>query len=575
MTKSFIEQPELNALRIISGSFGEESNKQKIDLLKQLSAKAFKSVRMMLKYQEILLFLSTHPDSKEMFLLAESELLRLNLHSKQIMKSGNETKKYALSGSGLYSTYFLGCFSHAMNSWLLKTFFNCTSFNSFGDSDFTPQELLGLSLLPVESWLLENLHMPEKKWRHHAGGMKSRNSLAWILESMEQADLPVSLKDILYDSLKLYISFDIKDQLNASSLLRTPKGKIYFHTEPLIKKFSIEEILKNNIGNPLTISINDILEYIRVSRFALLHLSRETDTVTYVEPEGLEVFDLDRGLSIAFFYLPPQRRNALDAYVGYMVYKNRIPCAYGGAWIFGNKAKIGLNIFSSFRGGESAYIFSQIIRTYKKRFQLRYFEAEPYQIGKDNPEGILSGAFWFYYKLGFRPHQVELRSLADNEFTIISSDKKYKTPASTLKKLANSMMFLDTKNPGSQMKEDLPDSLRISGQISQFIAEKFQGDRTSAMEYFTREVKKKSGISKVFFKTHYERVMFETLLPLLYFLCVKKSINKKETKQLISLVRAKASSTELIYTQQTRDIQIWIVNSMKNLPSFADSVLLK
>ena len=31
------------------------------------------------------------------------------------------------------------------------------------------------------------------------------------------------------------------------------------------------------------------------------------------------------------------------------------------------------------------------------------FVVEPSQFGGTNKEGLLSGAFWFYYRLGFRP----------------------------------------------------------------------------------------------------------------------------------------------------------------------------
>jgi len=35
-----------------------------------------------------------------------------------------------------------------------------------------------------------------------------------------------------------------------------------------------------------------------------------------------------------------------------------------------------------------------------------------YQVGWQNPEGIETGSFWFYYKLGFRPIDARVRELA-------------------------------------------------------------------------------------------------------------------------------------------------------------------
>ncbi len=558
MPKPVIHTQELKELRKLSLIFGGNSNQLKLEFLNNLKLKSTNRPGIMSRYQEALLFLAAHPDSKELLDLANEELNKLNRISQKIMNSGSENQKISFSGSGFAGSYFIACFSHSMITWLQSNYPDATSLHSFGESDHSPQELLGLALLPSESWLIENSNLPLKKWQGIAFGPKNKESLPRILQSMEQRNLPTPLRDLLYDSLQLYISFDIHELKNAMSLLRAPRGKYFFNPEPLIKKIALGPLLNKKIPEKLELSKSEINEYIKVARFALLHLSRETDPVTYAEAEGLEVFDLDRGLSIAFFYLPPERRNAMDAYVGYMIFKNRIPCGYGGAWMLGNKAKIGLNIFPSFRGGESAFLFGQILRLYKKRFRLRYFEAEPYQIGKDNPEGIESGAFWFYYKLGFRPHQEEYKIIAQEEFNKIKADRNYKSPGSILKELANSMMFLDTFEPGTGLKHALPDSLKISEQITQLISGKFQGDRKLAVDHFISEVPKKTGIHAGTFKRKEEKGMYIALLPVLYLLISsKKNILKEDVKLLSELVRSKAAATEFNYILQTQGLLPW------------------
>ena len=49
-------------------------------------------------------------------------------------------------------------------------------------------------------------------------------------------------------------------------------------------------------------------------------------------------------------------------------------------------------------------------------FGARAFSIDPYQLGHDNREGLLSGAWWFYYKLGFRPYDPEVRRVLRGEF---------------------------------------------------------------------------------------------------------------------------------------------------------------
>ena len=78
------------------------------------------------------------------------------------------------------------------------------------------------------------------------------------------------------------------------------------------------------------------------------------------------------------------------------------------------------------------------------------FSLDPYQIGFENEEGIESGAFWFYRKLGFRPTQPDALQLALKEEEKIRTRKKYRTPSATLRKLARSPMIfeLDERHKG-------------------------------------------------------------------------------------------------------------------------------
>ena len=69
------------------------------------------------------------------------------------------------------------------------------------------------------------------------------------------------------------------------------------------------------------------------------------------------------------------------------------------------------------------------------------FVLDPYQIGYENEEGIESGAFWFYRKLGFRPTSRELLKLTEKEEQKIATRKQYRTSAKTLRKLAKSPMI--------------------------------------------------------------------------------------------------------------------------------------
>jgi hypothetical protein len=160
-----------------------------------------------------------------------------------------------------------------------------------------------------------------------------------------------------------------------------------------------------------------------------------------------------------------------------MAFKNELPYAYGGAWMLGSNAKIGINIFPPFRGGESAWFFAQLIRLYHQVYKPTVFQAEPYQLGKDNPEGLESGAFWFYYRLGFRPRKPALQSLANKEAEKIAKDKNYRTSLRTLETLVDDEVVLELSPTPSRTTRE------ASKLNSLVIRKRFSGSRSQAMNW--------------------------------------------------------------------------------------------
>jgi hypothetical protein len=165
----------------------------------------------------------------------------------------------------------------------------------------------------------------------------------------------------------------------------------------------------------------------------------------------------------------------LESYAGYTLFKNGYPAAYGGAWVHGRKALFGINIFEQFRGGESGFLFIQLLRVYRQAFGVDYFEVEPYQYGLDNPEGIESGAFWFYYRYGFRPLDKQLNKIAEDEYSKIKSKKGYRTAAKTLVRFTESNIAL---NLGTKVPEGVHE---LRERITKYIASNYNSNRTEAV----------------------------------------------------------------------------------------------
>jgi hypothetical protein len=79
------------------------------------------------------------------------------------------------------------------------------------------------------------------------------------------------------------------------------------------------------------------------------------------------------------------------------------------------------------------------------------FIANPYQFGQDNSEALRSGAFWFYYRLGYRPVDADVQRAARYEYVRIRRRAGYRTPLAALKRLASCDMHLTL--PGARQLE--------------------------------------------------------------------------------------------------------------------------
>jgi hypothetical protein len=121
------------------------------------------------------------------------------------------------------------------------------------------------------------------------------------------------------------------------------------------------------------------------------------------------------------------------------------------------------------------------------------FSIDPYQAGHENEEGIESGAFWFYRKLGFRPVRPELMKLALAEEQRIAASRGYRTPARTLRKLAAGHMLFEiprTERQPNVSEWDRFEVRNVGLAVQRRMAIEFAGDaqkiRTDSARFIKR-----------------------------------------------------------------------------------------
>lgn len=520
------------SLAKLTSDYSLEGTMSKLELLKACSQLKLNKTSVIKSYHDTLLFLCAYAENKEVFDAAMEEMNRLC----DAVLELSDTKKESLSSSGIAFTETQSSFSLKIMLWLVNTFPEDVTLHSFDDDGLHPKELLKYGMNEMEFEMMSDEKLTKLKWLEKASGLKkNKDILKWYLTKVNELPLKDQLKEQLFESTKLYTTITPSDPKFSRSFGSVNISLRYFHSNGILKKFNELQLINTKLPKEKKLSEAQKEELLSASRIALALLHRETDPISYGTPADIKVFDLEHGLSIALFSINAQWRLPMESYIGFMMFKNGYPMSYGGAWLFGKRSLIGINIFEAFRGGESAFVFAQLLRTYRQAFGAEQFEVEPYQFGKNNPEGLKSGAFWFYHRFGFRPIDQKLNELSIQEHQKIGSTKGYRSSIEILKQFTFSNLGVNfgKDNPG------MPPS-QISYFITNVIAKQFNGDRNLAEEKAKQLLKTKLGLVYSKLKP-LEKAGFDKLSLYVAFCLDLEKINAKDKAKLLMLIKEKGT----------------------------------
>lgn len=421
----------INSLKNIISFFDEESIQRKTTLLKVLSTKALPVAKQLLVYHDLLLFMCAYPASQQSKALAEKELKRIAAFG----KINKDTNKALIENEGLPFSKTITRFSPDFLSWLLMHKDLQVGFDSFYNPTLSLNDILNITLPAVLK--AETTAGLQNEYLLEVLNIKTDQYVPFLLGQLRELDDRPLLKELFIERMDLYVKLVPKNIQFSRAFNRISVKQIYYHHD-LLKKFNPEQLFNEPLSAANIPVDTERQQLFKVIKNAMALTVREIDPATFLQAETMRLYNLERGLALAVYSMIPQRQLPLETYFGFTFFKNGIPACYGGVWTFGRMAKIGLNIFDPFRGGESGYLLCQLLRVFKQDFGITYFEIEPSQFGLDNPDGISSGAFWFYYKYGFKPVDQELKALAQNEYHKIKTRKNYRSSAKTLLRFTES-----------------------------------------------------------------------------------------------------------------------------------------
>jgi hypothetical protein len=283
-------------------------------------------------------------------------------------------------------------------------------------------------------------------------------------------------------------------------------------------------------------------------------MARETSAVRYRELHGFTFgdsrrvirADLGRGTEAFVMGVPAEARLPLRAYHAALIFKNGVPAGYFEGLSLFERMESGFNLYYTFRDGETAWLYARILRLMRQMLGVTVFSIDPYQVGHENEEGIESGAFWFYRKLGFHPTNPALQKLTSSEELKISADTHRRTSARTLRKLAAGHMLFELSDANAAVgKWDRFQIRNVGLAIQTRMARDFKSDAHAMRGHSVAFVERSLGLQTRNWNTG-ARAALENLS--LLFAMTRIDQWDSAAKQLAArIIKAKGSDDEALY----------------------------
>ena len=538
-------------------SFSPADFKLKASVIQVLRHKHLSNAKGLISYHEALCFMQAYPDNQVIGRLVDEELGNFAARIEQYKKSHHKDTR--LDDTGMVDTEIYYPYNHPMARWLSRNFGGEVEIDWAAYRQKENDPLLGL--LPLFSLYAENDGIDDEErgtvhWIKKAANYGNKNTLRWLLDNLDHLKISEEIRQYFYDNAELLLKWNLGQSMAARTLAKLPDGAIYYQ-KSLIKKsrINLANSIRKSAPSIRIISGQSAAIIIETLTRALLPRHRELYPLTYANP--IEVYKITpgRGLEIYFIGMRPENRLPLEADYSALLIKNGVPIGYGISVVFFDRCEIALNIFDTFRSGEASFIFEQFVRVFYHHFGARNFLMRKYQVGDKNEEGIKSGAYWFYYKMGFRSLDPQINKVAQDEWQKIIKGKNYRTDSKTLKLLARSDLHWAPLSRRKKPYYELAVT-DLGYAVTDMIALKFGGDRTKALGWAVKRIKKALGSHLGGNLSKPESLQLEHFAPLLALISNLENWSQKAKIKLAEIIRAKGGAKEIEYVKKLQKHQM-------------------
>lgn len=527
----------LGELEAIRSEFGPGMARRKRALLAPLSRLPLGSARDVERLHEALAFLEAFPDNPP--LLADVRRFLAGFDRRPDLRRFRRK----LADTGIAGTDTFYPFYYPTARWLARR---------WGDrlrivwSDFDRakalEDLLPLLSLYAETPGLDEVDLGPKGWIGRLSGGRETDAV-FVIRRFAALPLDDDWKEHLYESLAPPLRLAPGPDTPSRTRARLPGFPVVFQRRPLSR--ARPDVRQESDRPPLSIrsaTAGSARRLIDAARVSMVTRQRDLDVFEHANVRDVRVADAGDGLRFAVYGLIPERRLLLEAVYAYLTIRNGVPVGYVLVSALFGSSEIAFNVFESFRGAEAGLIYGRTLGLTRSLFGSDSFTIFPYQLGDDNEEGIQSGAWWFYRKLGFLPKAKQAIALMRREEARLKKDGRRTTPG-TLRRLAKHNLYFHL---GAE-REDVIGLVQLPNvglKVTDALARRFGPDRERAARETLREAQALLGAPSLGRFAPGERLAFARWAPLVTILPGISRWSEAARTSLVEVIRAKGGTRE-------------------------------
>lgn len=543
----------LDRLNVLKRSFGPKDSQRAEKLLGQLARRRFRDAASLIRFHEILLFMRAYPHNPA--ILQKCEELLASFHQRvaelEAADAGDFWTLTEPEVSGIAGTSFSAIWSYDIVRQLAARHPTRVDVDWENYEGEAMMVAVLKTLLPLfDDGAYVEYPIPYLMWLRAAKARGERD-LAWLLRRFEQYPAADKDKTNLFDGLRLPVHWQLGNTQATRTRMRRRVGRIFYHDKALLGRRDVSLAHELEAMPPPSLQ-----KLSRVEGEKLLALGRDAMTVRWRELHGFtygdaqQVLRCDAGRGVEFFIwgVPAARRLPLLGYHSVFILKNGVPAGYSESLSLFERSECGLNLYYTFRDGESAWIYARLLSLFRRYLGVTVFSIDPYQIGFHNEEGIESGSFWFYRKLGFRPIRPALAEMVTNEERKLATRPGYRTSARTLRRLATGHLLYETPTAAHPGDWDNFHIRNIGLAIQRRTAEHFDGDQQKLRQASNAAVARALGINPPA-RNDAERRLISDLTLVLALIPDLASWSTDEKHAVVRILQAKTGAQESHYVR--------------------------